>query len=30
MTNEARIYNGEKRVCSVSGACRTGQLPVKE
>ena len=27
---EARIYNGEKTVSSVSGAGKTGQLHVKE
>ena len=27
---EARIYNGEKRVPSISGAGKTGQLHVKE
>ena len=26
MINEARIYNGEKTVTSVSGAGKTGQL----
>ena len=30
MTKEARIYNGEKTVSSVSGAGKTGQLCVKE
>jgi len=30
MKNEARIYNGEKTVSSVSGAGKTGQLHVKE
>ena len=30
MTKEARVYNGEKTVSSVSGAGRTGQLHVKE
>ena len=30
MTKEARIYNGEKTVSSISGAERTGQLHVKE
>ena len=30
MTKEARIYNGEKRVSSISGAGKTGQLHVKE
>ena len=29
MTNEARMYNGEKTVSSVSGAGKTGQLHVK-
>ena len=27
---EVRIYNGEKRVSSISGAEKTGQLHVKE
>ena len=30
MTKEARIYNGEKIVSSISGAGITGQLHVKE
>jgi len=30
MTKEARIYNGEKTVSSVSGAGETRQLHVKE
>ena len=30
MTKEARIYNGEKRVPSISDAGETGQLQVKE
>ena len=30
MTKEARIYNGEKTVSSISGAGKTGQLQVKE
>ena len=30
MTNEAKIYNGEKAVSSISGAGETGQLRVKE
>ena len=30
MTGEARIYNGEKTVSSISGAGKTGQLHVKE
>ena len=30
MTKEARIYNGEKAVSSISGAGKTGQLHVKE
>ena len=30
MTKEARIYNGEKTVSSISGAGKTGQLHVKE
>ena len=29
-TKEARIYNGEKTVSSVSGSGETGQLCVKE
>ena len=29
-TKEARIYNGENTVSSVSGARKTGQLYVKE
>ena len=29
MTKEARIYNGEKIVSSISGAGKTGQLHVK-
>ena len=29
MTKEAKIYNGEKTVSSVSGAGKTGQLYVK-
>ena len=29
-TKEARIYNGEKEVSSISGAGKTGQLHVKE
>ena len=29
MTKEARIYNGEKTVSSISGAGKTGQLHVK-
>ena len=29
LTKEARIYNGAKRVSSVSAAGRTGQLRVK-
>ena len=29
MTEEARIYNGEKTVSSISGAGKTGQLHVK-
>ena len=27
---EARVYNGEKTVSSISGAGKTGQLHVKE
>ena len=30
MTKEARIYNGEKIVSSISGTGKTGQLLVKE
>ena len=30
MTKEERIYNGEKTVCSISGAGKTVQLYVKE
>ena len=30
MTKEARIYNGEKAVSSISGAGKTAQLHVKE
>ena len=30
MTKEARIYNGEKRTPSISGAGKTGQLHVNE
>ena len=30
MTKEARVYNGEKTVSSVSGAGKTGQLHAKE
>ena len=30
MRKEARTYNGEKTVSSISGAGKTGQLPVKE
>ena len=30
MTKEARVYNGEKTVSSVSGAGKTGQLHVEE
>ena len=30
MTKEAKIYNGEKTVSSISGAGKTGQLHVKE
>ena len=29
MTKEERLYNGEKRVSSISGAGKTGQLHVK-
>ena len=30
MTKEARIYSGEKRVSSINGAGKTGQLYAKE
>jgi len=30
MAKEARIYNGEKTLSSISGAGKTGQLHVKE
>ena len=30
MTKEAKIYNGEKTVSSISGAGKTRQLHVKE
>ena len=30
LTKEAKIYNGEKTVSSISGAAKTGQLCVKE
>jgi len=30
MTNEARIYNGEKTVSSIGGAGKTRQLHVKK
>ena len=30
LTKEARVYNGEKTVSSISGAGKTGQLHVKE
>ena len=30
LTKEARIYNGEKTVSSISSAGKTGQLYVKE
>ena len=30
MIKEARTYNGEKTVSSISGAGKTGQLHVKE
>ena len=30
MTKEARIYNEEKTVSSISGVGKTGQLHVKE
>ena len=29
LTNEARIYNGEKTASSLSGAGKTGQLYIK-
>ena len=30
MTEEAKLYNGEKTVSSVSGTGKTGQLHAKE
>jgi len=30
MTKEARIYNGERTSCSISGAGKTGQPHGKE
>ena len=30
LTNEARIYNGEKTMSLTTGAGKTGQPPVKE
>ena len=30
LTKEARIYNGEKMVSSISASGKTGQLHVKE
>ena len=30
LTEQARIYNGEKIACSINGAGKTGQLHVKE
>ena len=30
MKKEARIYNGEKIVTSISGAGKTGQVHIKE
>ena len=30
MTNEARIYTGEKTISSISGAGKAGELLVKE
>ena len=30
LTEEARIYNGEKTASSISGDGKTGQLHVKE
>ena len=30
MTKDARIYNGEKTVSSISGAGKTGQLHAKQ
>ena len=30
LTKEARIYNGEKTICLISGAGKTGQPLVKE
>ena len=30
LTKEARIYNGEKAIFSISGAGKTGKLHIKE
>ena len=30
MTKEARIYNGEKTISSISGTGKTGELYVRE
>ena len=30
MTKKARIYNGEKKISTISGAGKTGQLCVKQ
>ena len=30
LIREARVYNGEKKASSISGAGKTGQLHVKE
>ena len=30
LTNEAKIYNGEKTISLTSGAGKAGQPPVKE
>jgi len=30
MTKEARLYNGERTACSISGARKTGQPHGKE
>jgi len=30
MTKEAKIFNGENTISSISGSGKTGQLPVKE
>jgi len=30
LTKETKVYNGEKAASSMSGAGKTGHLPVKE